>query len=474
MNEQIIGILPFISFKEIIHIDDFLIFSDSKVQEITELSESIKKLLNDISQNQKSFMEGTYGNKDIRNTFILTKKSTVTTTDFEKFVDVIMFYLHKGGKERHVLSAPNAFCREDFRLFVFQRLGADSSGQFIAKKKFKFHIMDDVTNYIILPSGCENVVTQKQQSWCNFRDVEFDYRDVTFQYLVQVFQDDQKQNILQAISFYNKALSCDQSDSERYLWISSSLEAFFKIGKQNDKKKAIKKATQDLLQRKEFQVIDKDEAIEKVADLITLLYDYRSSYIHGGEAKTDCISIEEALESALGKLDFVIGIMNLVSVIVLNEILPDNRIEAVIHLIFHNQDCFEQVTKVFKESASTAISKLQKFDMTSAIHRFALIGDLQTISFNRAVVERCLNNILYVFAQFTRKNPEHQLAIKIQKHINSVDFNDREKFKKWNSFLEVIDVFMLPIIPSVPDYIFSSALVFMQLFRLFEYEYVIY
>ena len=33
---------------------------------------------------------------------------------------------------------------------------------------------------------------------------------------------------------------------------------------------------------------------------------------------------------------------------------------------------------------------------------------------------------------------------------------------------------MLPIIPSVPEYIFSSALVFMQLFRLFEYEYAIY
>lgn len=253
MNEQIIGILPFISFsEEIIHIDEFLIFSDTKIQEINELSESVQGLLNDFAQNQKSFMQDTYGNQEIKITFIISTKSTATQKACEQFVDIIFFFMHKGGKLRHLLSAPNAFCREDFKLFVLTILDSDSSGQFLTKKKFKFHIADDINEYIVLPSGCENAIAQKQQYGFIFREVDFNYQSDVFQYLYQVFCDLQRKNLLQAISFYNKALSCDQTDPERFVWISSSLEAFFQIGKQRDKKRAIKQEVKNLLQTKDF------------------------------------------------------------------------------------------------------------------------------------------------------------------------------------------------------------------------------
>lgn len=472
MNEQIIGILPFISFsEEIIHIDEFLIFSDSKIQEINELSEGVQGLLNDIAQKQKSFMQDTYGNQEIKITFIITTNSTATQKACEQFVDIIFFFMHKGGKSRHLLSAPNVFCREDFKLFILTILDSDSSGQFLAKKKFKFHMADDVNEYIILPSGCENAIAQNQQYGFIFREVDFNYQSDVFQYLYQVFCDNQRKNLLQAISFYNKALSCDQTDPERFVWISSSLEAFFQIGKQSDKKRAIKQEVENLLKTKDFQVIEKEKAINYLAKLISLVYDYRSSYIHCGEILTENTSIESELALTLGKLDFIIGIMDFVSVLLLNEVVPDNRIESVLHRIFYNQKCFEQMTRIYKNSADLAISKLQMIENVSVIHRFAFIADLQTISFDRDVIEKCLDNILRIFAQFARDNKGQPLAIEIQQQINNVDFNDVDKLLKWNVFLESIDVLTSPIIP---EYVFTSILVFKLLFRLFQYEFALY
>ena len=60
MKEQIIGILPFISFEEkIIRLDGFLIFSDSRIHEISELSQSARETLYGFAQNQKAFIQNT-------------------------------------------------------------------------------------------------------------------------------------------------------------------------------------------------------------------------------------------------------------------------------------------------------------------------------------------------------------------------------------------------------------------------------
>jgi hypothetical protein len=57
--------------------------------------------------------------------------------------------------------------------------------------------------------------------------------------------------------------------------------------------------------------VDKAEAINNVADLITVVYDYRSSYVHGGEVLTEHTTLETTLTQKLGKIDFVVALMNL-------------------------------------------------------------------------------------------------------------------------------------------------------------------
>ena len=165
MSEQIIGILPFISFaEEIIKLDEFLMFSESKIYEITNLNRSIQLMLDEFAQHQKTFIQNTYGNRENKITFLLPIGPNATKQKIEQFLDVLLFYMHKGGKLSQLFSAPNIFCREDFKLFVLTFLDPNSAdnSQFLAKKKFKFHLVEKTSQHIILPIGCENVIIQKQ------------------------------------------------------------------------------------------------------------------------------------------------------------------------------------------------------------------------------------------------------------------------------------------------------------------------
>lgn len=471
MSELIVGILPFVSFSnEFIKFEEFLIFSDSKIQEINELNEDLRWKLSEIAENQKTFMKNNYGNQELKITFIISTNSNTDQENIEKFIEIVFFFLHKGGKLRHLLATPNVFCREDFKLFVLRILDSENTGQFLTKKKFKFHISDDLSEYIILPSGCENAISKNQQYGFVFNDINLDCQSDVFQYLFQVFRDNKKQHVLQAILFYNKAVSCNQTDAERFVLISSSLEAFFKIEKQVDKKKAIKQKVKNLLLPKSFQVIEMIDAINKITDLVSLVYDYRSSYIHSGKLFTDNTSIESSLALSLGKLDIIIGIMNFVSMLLLEEIVPDNRIEGALHLIFYNQKSYEQVIRIFKDSADTAKNELNDYKNAMAIHKF-LIADFRTIVFEKNVIEKCLTNILIILAQYARENQQQSFAVSIQKQIDEIDFRDNDKFKRWNEFLNTIDIFAIPIIP---EHVFNSVIAFKQLFQLLEYEFALY
>jgi hypothetical protein len=184
MREQLIGVFPFISFSEkIIGLDDFIIFSDSKIYDITELSKSAQETLDRFAQNQKTFLKDSYGSRESEITFLFPTDTSATQKQIEHFVEILFFYLHKGSQLTNLLSTPNVFCREDFKFFVFKLLDADNLGKFFVKKKFKFHIVKTVDQYIIPPAGCENVVTQNQQHGYIFRDVECNHQNEIFQFL---------------------------------------------------------------------------------------------------------------------------------------------------------------------------------------------------------------------------------------------------------------------------------------------------
>lgn len=96
MSEKFIGILPFISFSdELIKIEEFLIFTDSIIREIDELSESLQKTLRKIAENQKAFMKNNYGNEELKITFIISTSSVINQEKLENFVEIIFFFCIK-------------------------------------------------------------------------------------------------------------------------------------------------------------------------------------------------------------------------------------------------------------------------------------------------------------------------------------------------------------------------------------------
>jgi hypothetical protein len=469
MPEKYIGILPFINFKEkTIRLDEFLIVADSKVGESTEFRGATQAMLSGFTQAQKDFLRSVYHSPDNEITFILPVSPTVTKEKLEYLLEILFFYLHKGGAT-HLLSSPNIFCYEDFKSVILQFPDLENTGQIFIKKRFKFQIVEEVSELRISPSGCENIVAQNQAHGYIYQNIEFDYQSEVIQFLAGSINDDNKRNLLQGIRFYNRAMSCEITDEERFVWLSSSLEAFLRLERQRDKAKAISQGIQNMLQGKSFIVIDKNEAIKSVADLITVTYDYRSSYVHGGKRQTTSTSLESRLKKKFGKLNFVIALMNLTSALLLHDKIPDQKLEGVLNILFYNQSSFEFVVKLYGNSADTALEELRQPKNMVSIYKFLQTGDLPTIDFDRKRVEQCLNNILHIFAKYAREYQNVGLAMQMQQQIDATPLSDAGKFSKWNDFLA-----QESMITNAPEYMLISVSVFKSLYNLLRLELALY
>jgi len=470
MREELITILPFVSFKDkIIRLGEFLVIADSKVSEADEIGETTQARLNSFAQNQKAFVGEAYNSHENEITFILPTNPDATKRKLGYLLEVLFFYLHKGSKITYFFSGPNIFCQEDFRFIVLQLLDPENPGKLFIKKRFKFRIFEELSELRISPVGCENVVTQNQAHGYVFRDIELDHQNEVFQYLINSLNDIDNRNLLQGISFYNRSMSCEITDDERFVWLSSSLEAFLRINQQNDKARAIKKEVQSILDGKNFTVIDKGEVIDHVADLITVTYDYRSSYIHGGERQTESIDLETRLSAKLGRLDFVMALMNLTSVLLVHNKIPDQKFEGILNGLFFNQNSFESVIRVYGNNADKALDELRQPESILVIYKFLLTADLQIISFERRRVERCLNNILHIFAKYAHENQNTDLARQIQQQIDTIPKSDLDKLEKWNDFLaRRLDV------TNAPEFLHISILVFQSLYKLLQFEFALF
>lgn len=459
-KNNMIGILPFISFKNpLMEFEDFIIFSDSKIDDIQDLPGNFKKSLKAYSQNQKYFHQNSNGYISF-----ITSKDNDTREKFNDFIETLFFYLHK-GKITNFFSTPNVFCKEDFKYIILELYGDKSNGQFIAKKKFKFQIKNQFSDFVIRPIGCENVSSLELEKH-NFiyKDIEINTNE-----FLNFWNDIKNQeNTLRAINFYNKAMSCELLDDERFVWLSSSLESYFAIGKDNDKSKKIKEGVCNLVCDKNFQVLNKCESIERLSNLITVIYDYRSSYVHGGGRTTDSKELEKQLKDYFGKIDFVVALMNLVSVLLANKQIQDEKFESIMNVVFYNQEVFNEIVIIFKDSADKAEENMKNTQSVVTIMRF-LITDLQSIEFQSNQVNKCMDNILHMLAKFSKNNTDNADAIKIQEKIDTIKVDDSDKYKKWNDFLIAENNFT-----NLPTEIYYSICVFKRIFELLKYETTIY
>ena len=151
----------------------------------------------------------------------------------------------------------------------------------------------------------------------------------------------------------------------------------------------------------------------------------------------------------------------------MHSVVPDNKFEGILNAIFYSQPSLEFVTKVYADSADTASKELENPENILALCRFLLV-DLQTVSFVRKKIEKCLDNILYLFAKFVREDKDAIWAEQIQHHIDGVCFSDDNKFAKWNSFLTGADFTF------APEPIYISVIIFQRLYSLLQYEYALF
>jgi len=464
MDHLRVAILPFVNFRQkLIRLDDFLIFSDSQISKISELSDNTRLALGRFAQGQKAFVENAYGGANNEITFVLPTKMDTTRSKLEYFLEILFFYLHKGGPA-HFLLAPNVFCREDFGFFILGIFNSEDLGTLFVKKRFKFQIVDEISKFKISPHGCENVIAHNSASGYVFKDIEFPYASPVFQFLLKSLGTPDGERLARSISFYNKAMECNLKDNERFVWLSSSLESFLQIERPSNKAEAIKDKVRKIIYDKDFVVLDKSEVAENLADLIDVVYDYRSSYVHGGTRMTKHGERESKLKAKLGNVDFAIALMNIVSCLLVHTEIPDNKFEGVLNAIFYSESSLDFVMKVYGDSADTASKQLDNPENIVGLFRFLLV-DLQAVSFKRKKVEKCLDNILYLFAKFARENKHAIWAEQIQQQIENVPPSDDTKFKKWNSFLAGVDS------PFTPEPIYISVIIFQRLYNLLQYEY---
>jgi len=437
MDSRLIGILPFLSFKDkVIKLNDFLLFTDSTISEINELTGDLKQILTNFSCGQKEFIFEVFNNSEADITFVLPTSADISKDQLELFFEVLFFYLHKGGKFTNQFFTPNAFCREDFKNIVIEFIDDENIGDLIIKKKWKFQIDKSLAEFIISPVGCENIVIQYEASNYLFRNIDLDSNSNVFQHLYECVVGFSDFHVIRAVTFYNRAMSCELRDEQRFVWLSSALESFLQIGKAPDKKAKIKEEINQIMQSKNFILLDKENISKNVSDLITVIYDYRSSYIHGSDMTTKSQEIENELKQKLGKLDCVSALMNLTSYLLVHNLIPDVKFESNLNWLFNNQEVFNKTLRIFVKGADETLKEFNKIETRLTIFSF-LQSDLQTLSFNMIKVEKCMSNILHVFAKFAATCENNEVAIQIQQKIDSINFKDKNKFAEWNSYFNI-------------------------------------
>ena len=182
---------------------------------------------------------------------------------------------------------------------------------------------------------------------------------------------------------------------------------------------------------------------------------------------TEHADLETKLKGKLGNVDFALALMNIVSFLLVHTEIPDTKFEGMLNAIFYSQSSLESVTKVYSDSADKTSKQLETPANIVALYRFLLV-DLQTVSFVPKKIEKCLDNILYLFAKSVHEDKDAIWAEQIQHYIDVVPFSDDDKFAKWYSFLTGV------AFTFAPEPIYISVMIFQCLYRLLQYEHALF
>ncbi|HHG3074470.1 TPA: hypothetical protein ACPVWR_004354 [Vibrio parahaemolyticus] len=307
------------------------------------------------------------------------------------FIDSLFFHMHKGGHEK-LLCSPNRFSIEDFK-YVTYGVPEYNPGQLIERQKFKFNIHNKISDKIFLPSGYENVTLGMTEYGYTFRlkTEHFSAFDMFF----KACKDDLK--LQRSVHFYNKSIDNSLNDDERILFSCCAIEVILDVAEEKQKRETIKIRLEEIIGEISFKFFESSEVSKRLKNVIDVLYDFRSGYVHSGNAVT---------RKAISEWDFIeesqlaMFSLSLTSFLISKDFIRRGKFEGLLCSYFFSKDLLNETIDYFRVSVDDISQKAQRNRFDSNIFevnlRFLHLCDLQTLMWDKNLESKWLRAMDYI------------------------------------------------------------------------------
>ncbi|WP_061012211.1 HEPN domain-containing protein [Photobacterium leiognathi] len=307
------------------------------------------------------------------------------------FIDSLFFHMHKGGHEK-LLCSPNRFSIEDFKSITYG-IPEYNPGTLIERQKFKFNIHNKISDKVFLPTGYENITLDMVNNGYVFQLTRDNF--VGFDSFFNACRNDVK--LQRSVHFYNKSIDNSLNDDERILFSCCAIEVILDVGEESRKRDTIKNRLDELINEISFKFIEQGEVSKRLKNVIDVLYDFRSGYVHSGNAITRKAASEWDFieESQLAMFS-----LSLTSFLISRDFIRKEKFEGLLCSYFFSQDILIETIDYFRVSVDDIAQKVARNAYDCNIFeqnlRFAHLCDLQTLLWDESLKSKWLRAMDYL------------------------------------------------------------------------------
>ena len=307
------------------------------------------------------------------------------------FIDSFFYHMHKGGHDK-LLCSPNRFSIEDFK-YVTYEVPDYNPGALIERQKFKFNIHNQISDKIFYPSGYENLTLNMVSQGYDFLLNEKYFHQ--FKSFFLACKNDIK--LQRSIHFYNKSIDNSLNDDERILFSCCAIEVILDVAEEKQKRETIKLRLEDLLKEINFKFIDSVEVSKRLKNVIDVLYDFRSGYVHSGNAITrKLISEWDFIEES----QLAMFSLSLTSFLISKNFIEINKFEGLLCNYLFSKDILIETIDYFRKSVDDIDEKAKRnmydANVFEIMLRFLHLCDMQTLMWDENIKSKWLRAMDYI------------------------------------------------------------------------------
>lgn len=299
--------------------------------------------------------------------------------------------MHKGGHEK-LLCSPNRFSIEDFKSVTYG-VPEYNPGKLIERQKFKFNIHNKISDKLFLPTGYENVTLGMVEYGYSFTLKREHFSG--FEMFFQACKNDIK--LQRSVHFYNKSIDNSLNDDERILFSCCAIEVILDVADEKQKRETIKKRLEGIISEISFKFLEAAEVSKRLKNVIDVLYDFRSGYVHSGNAIT---------RKSITEWDFIeesqlaMFSLSLTSFLISKDFIRKEKFEGLLCSYFFSKDLLIETINYFRVSVDDIDQKAQRNIVDSNIFkanlRFLHLCDLQTLMWDENLESKWLRAMDYM------------------------------------------------------------------------------